>query len=68
MLKRKFIGMYEIRRMSQSDIANITDVHIKSFPGFFLTFMGKCFLSELYLGIVGDLQELLLYMSKKTVF
>lgn len=46
--------MYEIRRMSQSDIANITDVHIKSFPGFFLTFMGKCFLSELYLGIVGD--------------
>lgn len=37
-----------IRNANQADIAEIVEVHRAAFPGFFLTKMGKKFLSELY--------------------
>lgn len=38
----------KIRSAQLADIPSIVDVHIKSFEGFFLTLLGKYFLSELY--------------------
>lgn len=43
-----------IRRMKPEDVATVVDVHLEAFPGFFLTFLGKRFLRQLYFGIVGD--------------
>ena len=41
-----------IRRVEQSEknlINEVVEIHLKTFPGFFLTFMGKGFLRELYM-------------------
>ncbi len=38
----------KIRSAQPEDISNIVDVHIKGFEGFFLTLLGRGFLSELY--------------------
>ena len=38
----------KIRPAQLDDISSIVDVHIKGFEGFFLTLLGKSFLSELY--------------------
>lgn len=38
----------KIRSAQLEDISDIVDVHIKGFYGFFLTLLGKKFLSELY--------------------
>ena len=37
-----------IRNANQADIDEIVEVQIAAFPGFFLTKMGKKFLTELY--------------------
>jgi colanic acid biosynthesis glycosyl transferase WcaI len=37
-----------ISQMSKADIKSIVDVHMKSFPDFFLTFLGPSFLKEFY--------------------
>jgi GNAT superfamily N-acetyltransferase len=40
--------------MKLGNVKSVVDVHLKSFQGFFLTFLGRDFLSELYRGIVSD--------------
>lgn len=42
----KYAG--NIRRMSFSDLNEVAGIHSESFPGFFLTFLGKKFLSLYY--------------------
>ena len=46
--------MQPIRPMELEDLSSVVKVHIKSFPGFFLSFLGPAFLSELYSSIVRD--------------
>lgn len=43
-----------IRPMTKADVSAVVKVHITSFPGFFLTFLGPSFLRELYSAIVAD--------------
>jgi len=40
--------------MDINDVNAVVKVHLSSFQGFFLTFLGHQFLSELYAGIVAD--------------
>lgn len=46
--------MGSIRVMNSNDVNAVVKVHLSSFQGFFLTFLGRRFLSELYTGIVAD--------------
>jgi len=46
--------MGNIRAMNVNDVNAVVKVHLSSFQGFFLTFLGRQFLSELYAGIVVD--------------
>jgi len=43
-----------IREMQREDIAEVVRVHMASFSGFFLTFLGPAFLSELYAATLSD--------------
>jgi len=43
-----------LRKMQAKDIEQVVDVHLKAFPGFFLSFLGSRFLQELYTGILSD--------------
>lgn len=40
--------------MQQSDVAAVVDIHVRGYPGFFLTFLGPAFLTQLYEGILED--------------
>jgi ribosomal protein S18 acetylase RimI-like enzyme len=40
--------------MKLEHVMSVVDVHLQSFRGFFLTFLGRDFLFELYRGIVAD--------------
>lgn len=40
--------------MKPEHVRQVVAVHLRSFPGFFLTFLGPAFLSELYHGIIAD--------------
>ena len=44
----------QIRPMQMRDKNEVVSVHLASFQGFFLTFLGRQFLSELYAAIVDD--------------
>ena len=46
--------MYELRWMNQSDIKAAVQVHLRSFPGFFLTLMGAAFLEEFYSSVIAE--------------
>jgi len=48
------INVGNIRAMDINDVNAVVKVHLSSFQGFFLTFLGRQFLSELYAGIVAD--------------
>jgi len=43
-----------IRLMRAGDCAAVVAIHLSSFQGFFLTFLGRQFLGELYAGILDD--------------
>jgi ribosomal protein S18 acetylase RimI-like enzyme len=43
-----------IRRMLATDISGVVEIHLQSFPHFFLSFLGPGFLKELYTGILED--------------
>jgi ribosomal protein S18 acetylase RimI-like enzyme len=43
-----------IRTMEACDVEAVADVHLAAFPGFFLSFLGRRFLCELYHAIVAD--------------
>jgi len=46
--------MNDIRPMQLFDVKDVVEIHLKSFPGFFLTFLDSRFLSEFYMGILDD--------------
>jgi ribosomal protein S18 acetylase RimI-like enzyme len=46
--------MNNVRVMLFDDIAEVVEVHLKSFQGFFLSFLGARFLYELYSSILDD--------------
>jgi len=46
--------MSSIRPMQLVDVKDVVEIHLKSFRGFFLTFLGPRFLSEFYMGILDD--------------
>lgn len=39
---------YQIRGMLKSDVAEVVDIHLRSFQGFFLSFLGPSFLKQFY--------------------
>jgi ribosomal protein S18 acetylase RimI-like enzyme len=43
-----------IRSMVETDLDEVVDTHLRAFPGFFLTFLGKDFLSLLYKSMAND--------------
>lgn len=43
-----------VRAMQHHDVGKAVDVHLRAFPGFFLTFLGAGFLRELYASILAD--------------
>jgi hypothetical protein len=43
-----------IKRMASADVSAVVQVHLDSFPGFFLTFLGPTFLRELYVATLAD--------------
>jgi ribosomal protein S18 acetylase RimI-like enzyme len=45
---------YTIRKMSNADLGEVVQIHIKAFPGFFLTLMGRHFLFNLYDSFLND--------------
>ena len=45
---------YTIRKMSNADLEEVVQVHIRAFPGFFLTLMGRQFLFNLYTSFLSD--------------
>lgn len=47
-------GKFIVRAASKEDSSEIVRVHLCSFPGFFLTFLGPAFLHELYRAILTD--------------
>jgi len=49
---------FEIRPMNKSDINEVVRVHLESFQGFFLTFLGPSFLSVLYSFLAADKQSI----------
>ena len=40
-----------IRQMERENISRVVEIHLASFPGFFLSFLGARFLSLYYSGI-----------------
>jgi len=52
-----------IRPMLATDLLQVVDVHLKSFQGFFLTFLGQNFLTLLYKSILSDSQGIVLVAS-----
>ena len=49
-----------IRQMMAPDLERIVEIHLESFPGFFLTFLGHDFLILLYQGIQSDPEGIVL--------
>ena len=45
---------YEINDLELKHIQGVVAAHLKSFPGFFLTFLGPAFLRELYSSLLKD--------------
>jgi ribosomal protein S18 acetylase RimI-like enzyme len=43
-----------VRSMQPVDVRQVVRVHMRAFPGFFLSFLGERFLRELYDAIIGD--------------
>lgn len=56
-----------IRSARPSDIDAIVGVHIKAFPGFFLTMMGPGFLRELYRGFLVDSSSIILVAEGREI-
>ena len=45
---------FEIKQLQRGDLKKIVDIHIKAFPGFFLTFLGPGFLKQFYNSFLDD--------------
>lgn len=56
---------YVIRLMAIPDLGEIVEIHLKSFPGFFLSFLGRDFLTLLYRSIFEDHEGIVLVASSE---
>jgi ribosomal protein S18 acetylase RimI-like enzyme len=54
------VSPYNIRPMSPDDLPQIVGIHLESFPGFFLTFLGHDFLTVLYKSMQSDPESVVL--------
>jgi ribosomal protein S18 acetylase RimI-like enzyme len=54
-----------IRQMQSSDTEIVVGIHLASFQGFFLTFLGRRFLSELYASIIVDITSIAFVYGKE---
>ncbi|MFA6175750.1 MAG: GNAT family N-acetyltransferase [Phycisphaerae bacterium] len=50
------MGNFTIRGIAGKDVKQVVDIHIKAFPSFFLTFLGRGFLKEFYKSFLCDSQ------------
>ena len=58
-----------VRVMTDSDVPQVVEIHLKSFPGFFLSFLGARFLTLFYKGILADTQGIsLVACSENRIF
>lgn len=48
------MDLYDLKKSNNIHIAEIVSIHIGAFPGFFLTDLGKDFLSVFYLALIRD--------------
>jgi ribosomal protein S18 acetylase RimI-like enzyme len=46
--------MFETRKMTKQNVRDVVAVHLASFAGFFLSFLGPRFLSTFYAGVCSD--------------
>ncbi len=53
-----------VRKARLEDVPTVARVHVESFPGFFLTGMGRAFLCELYRGFLSQSAGILLVAEK----
>ena len=53
-------GLLACRPMAPGDLGRVVEIHLVSFPGFFLSFLGPRFLREFYRGTVNDTASLAL--------
>jgi ribosomal protein S18 acetylase RimI-like enzyme len=44
----------EIGELRASDVPTLADLHLRAFPGFFLSSLGESFLRQFYRGFIGD--------------
>ena len=56
-----------IRDARPEDIPTVVAVHLASFPGFFLSFLGPKFLALLYEGLIADPQGLVMVSESAAV-
>lgn len=54
-----------IRNMETSDVNQVVAVHLSSFPGFFLSFLGPKFLSLFYSGIISAPEGIVLFYQSE---
>jgi glycosyltransferase involved in cell wall biosynthesis/ribosomal protein S18 acetylase RimI-like enzyme len=50
----------DVRPVSSDEISQVVEIHLRSFPGFFLTFLGRDFLELLYKSIYEDSKGIIL--------
>ena len=62
-MKSSVVSPYTIRPVLTADLQQIVAVHLKSFPGFFLTFLGHDFLALLYKCMQSDPESVVLVAS-----
>lgn len=56
-----------LHSLKRSDVPQAVDVHMAAFPSFFLTTLGRRFLSEMYYGFVDDEDSIALITRRDTV-
>ena len=58
-------GTTTVRPMLSDDLPQVVEIHLRGFPGFFLTFLGHRFLTLLYGGIQSDPEGIVLVASSR---
>ena len=53
-MAQQLVESLEVRPLTGNDLSRVVEVHLKGFQGFFLSFLGKGFLTLLYDGFLKD--------------
>ncbi len=57
--------IFTVRTMVSDDLPQVVSIHLQSFPGFFLTFLGSSFLSLLYKNLQRDPEGIVLLAASE---